>query len=72
MRALVATLNSLRDDFQHNLGLLDARDAELARYDAEMARLRASVTERDRRVAHLRLAAQVHRSPFQLGHTGLH
>lgn len=43
-------ISQLQDDFKYNLGLLDARDAELAQYDVSSAALEASVTESDERV----------------------
>ncbi|KAG0618682.1 hypothetical protein M758_4G084400 [Ceratodon purpureus] len=43
-------LSQLQDDFKYNLGLLDARDAELAQYDVSTAALEASVTDSEERV----------------------
>ena len=43
LRCVSANLLQLQHDFQHNLLLLDGRDAELNQYDAEAAALVAEV-----------------------------
>ena len=46
----------LHRDFEYNLKLLDGRDAELQRYDAQFSELRAELVQRDGLIAEMRLA----------------
>ncbi|KAK9824627.1 hypothetical protein WJX72_011837 [[Myrmecia] bisecta] len=46
----------LQQDFEYNLQLLDGRDEELERYDAEFANLGASLADKDRMLAEYRSA----------------
>ena len=55
--SLAGRLASLREDFAANLGLFEARDAELAAQDEEIAALRSAVGAREAEVAALTRAA---------------
>lgn len=46
----------LHRDFEYNLQLLDGRDAELQRYDAQFSELRAELAQRDGLISDMRLA----------------
>lgn len=53
LAAATLQLEQLKSDFQYNLELLEARDAELSAFDAEHAALMAAVADRDRQLAEL-------------------
>ena len=46
----------LHRDFEYNLKLLDGRDAELQRYDAQFSELRAELVQREGLISEMRLA----------------
>ena len=46
----------LHRDFEYNLKLLDGRDAELQRYDAQSSEMRAELAQRDGLISDMRLA----------------
>jgi chromosome segregation ATPase len=55
---LRSRMHQLREDFQYNLNLLDERDQELERYDAQFARAATEAEDAARQVREARLAAQ--------------
>ena len=55
---LRSRMHQLREDFQYNLNLLDERDRELERYDAQFARAATEAEDSARQVREARLAAQ--------------
>ena len=55
---LRSRMHQLREDFQYNLNLLDERDGELERYDAQFARAATEAEDAARQVREARLAAQ--------------
>ena len=50
-------LAKLKEDFTYNLRLLEERDAELERYDAAFASLRAALRDKESEASELRIAA---------------
>ena len=55
---LRSRMHTLREDFQYNLNLLDERDRELERYDAQFARAATEAEDSARQVREAKLAAQ--------------
>ena len=55
---LRSRMHQLREDFQYNLNLLDERDRELERYDAQFARAATEAEDAARQVREARLAAR--------------
>ena len=55
---LRSRMHTLREDFQYNLNLLDERDRELERYDAQFARAATEAEDSARQVREAKLATQ--------------
>ena len=67
LQGSTAALQALRRDFAHNLRVLDERDAELARYETGMGRVRALVGELERQLGEERAGRCV--PPAMMLHT---
>ena len=63
VRVLYTTLQSLREDFKHNLNLIDERDTDLEVLENENSSLRAALSNQEdafrRKQTHLHLQAKV-------------